>query len=105
MKKSLKIFKGCLILDDNNEYIIGEDNLSKCLNRIYMSNVNNFIDIGISSANFPKINEYGELYLKKDTWGVFDYFINDFALGVYLHNHTGEKLAVSITYAEEEAES
>ena len=106
MIRTTKSFKGILVLNDKNEYILNKENLSECLNRIYMSNVNNFIDIQIQVKDrAKKISEYGELYLQQALCGIFDYFVNDFALGLYLYNHTGEEMTINIKYTKEETES
>ena len=92
---------GTLILDDNNDYILSGDNLSTYLHHIYMSNVSNYIELEIKDTRKVK----GDLYLRRDMFGVYDYFIGQFALGLWLHNHTGEEMTITIKYTKEESES
>lgn len=92
---------GTLILDDNNDYILSGDNLSTYLHHIYMSNVSNYIELEIKDTRKAK----GDLYLQRDMFGVYDYFVGQFALGLWLHNHTGEEMTITIKYAKEESES
>ena len=97
----MRKFMGTLILDDNNDYILSGDNLSTYLHHIYMSNVSNYIELEIKDTRKVK----GDLYLRRDMFGVYDYFIGQFALGLWLHNHTGEEMTITIKYAKEESES
>ena len=97
----MRKFTGTLILDDNNDYILSGDNLSTYLHHIYMSNVSNYIELEIKDIRKAK----GDLYLQRDMFGVYDYFIGQFALGLWLHNHTGEEMTITIKYAKEESES
>lgn len=97
----MRKFTGTLILDDNNDYILSGDNLSTYLHHIYMSNVSNYIEIEIKDTRKAK----GDLYLQRDMFGVYDYFVGQFALGLWLHNHTGEEMTITIKYAKEESES
>ena len=97
----MRKFTGTLILDDNNDYILSGDNLSTYLHHIYMSNVSNYIELEIKDTRKVK----GDLYLRRDMFGVYDYFIGQFALGLWLHNHTGEEMTITIKYAKEESES
>jgi hypothetical protein len=97
----MRKFTGTLILDDNNDYILSGDNLSTYLHHIYMSNVSNYIELEIKDVQKAK----GDLYLQRDMFGVYDYFVGQFALGLWLHNHTGEEMTITIKYAKEESES
>ena len=97
----MRKFMGTLILDDNNDYILSGDNLSTYLHHIYMSNVSNYIELEIKDIQKAK----GDLYLRRDMFGVYDYFIGQFALGLWLHNHTGEEMTITIKYTKEESES
>ena len=97
----MRKFTGTLILDDNNDYILSGDNLSTYLHHIYMSNVSNYIELEIKDTRKVK----GDLYLRRDMFGVYDYFIGQFALGLWLHNHTGEEMTITIKYTKEESES
>jgi len=97
----MRKFMGTLILDDNNDYILSGDNLSTYLHHIYMSNVSNYIELEIKDTRKVK----GDLYLRRDMFGVYDYFIGQFALGLWLHNHTGEEMTITIKYTKEESES
>ena len=97
----MRKFMGTLILDDNNDYILSGDNLSTYLHHIYMSNVSNYIELEIKDIQKAK----GDLYLQRDMFGVYDYFVGQFALGLWLHNHTGEEMTITIKYAKEETES
>lgn len=97
----MRKFTGTLILDDNNDYILSGDNLSTYLHHIYMSNVSNYIELEIKDIQKAK----GDLYLRRDMFGVYDYFIGQFALGLWLHNHTGEEMTITIKYTKEESES
>ena len=97
----MRKFTGTLILDDNNDYILSGDNLSTYLHHIYMSNVSNYIELEIKDTRKAK----GDLYLQRDMFGVYDYFVGQFALGLWLHNHTGEEMTITIKYAKEESES
>ena len=97
----MRKFMGTLILDDNNDYILSGDNLSTYLHHIYMSNVSNYIELEIEDIQKAK----GDLYLRRDMFGVYDYFIGQFALGLWLHNHTGEEMTITIKYTKEESES
>lgn len=97
----MRKFMETLILDDNNDYILNGDNLSTYLHHIYMSNVSNYIELEIKDTRKAK----GDLYLQRDKFGVYDYFIGQFALGLWLHNHTGEEMTITIKYTKEESES
>ena len=97
----MRKFTGTLILDDNNDYILSGDNLSTYLHHIYMSNVSNYIELEIKDVQKAK----GDLYLQRDMFGVYDYFVGQFALGLWLHNHTGEEMTITIKYTKEESES
>lgn len=97
----MRKFMGTLILDDNNDYILNGDNLSTYLHHIYMSNVSNYIELEIKDIQKAK----GDLYLQRDMFGVYDYFVGQFALGLWLHNHTGEEMTITIKYTKEESES
>lgn len=97
----MRKFTGTLILNDNNEYIVNGDNLSTYLHHIYMSNVSNYIELEIKDTRKAK----GDLYLQRDMFDVYGYFVGQFALGLWLHNHTGEEVAITIKYAKEESGS
>ncbi len=97
----MRKFTGTLILDDNNDYILSGDNLSTYLHHIYMSNVSNYIELEIKDTRKAK----GDLYLQRDMFGVYDYFVGQFGLGLWLHNHTGEEMTITIKYTKEESES
>ena len=97
----MRKFMGTLILNDNNDYILSGNNLSTYLNHIYMSNVSNYIELEIKDTRKAK----GDLYLQRDMFDVYDYFVGQFALGLWLHNHTGEEMTITINYAKEETES
>lgn len=101
----MRKFRGNLILNDNNDYILNGDNLSTYLNHIYMSNVDNHIELEIKDDTNYIQKAKGDLYLQRDMWGIYDYFVGQFALGLYLHNHTGEEMTIAIKYAKEESES
>ena len=101
----MRKFMGTLILDDNNDYILSGDNLSTYLNHIYMSNVSNYIELEIKDDKNYIQKAKGDLYLQRDMWDVYDYFVGQFGLGLWLHNHTGEEMTITIKYTKEESES
>lgn len=97
-------------LFDNSTPFIRFMSISTILDRIYNSPSPNLIfTLRTAKDNLSKasiqISKSGRLHISRDPWGVNDYFIGEFPLGLYLHELTGEKVEIFIEHLTENAEA
>jgi len=79
---------GILTKDENNNYIINNQNLSQILREHYGGNVTVAIDNDIFK---------GSLFINSDACGVYDWMVGNQPLGIYLRNSIGNNISITIT--------
>ena len=94
-----KVFNGILDYNENADYVLestqGSFNISSILNKVYYADTNS-ISVKIMDGCKTLFNEEGNIYLKKDQFGIYSYHIDGENLEQKLFNNTGKELEITI---------
>jgi hypothetical protein len=93
LKNTNKDLVYCIVQKTENGLI--NNNLADILYSIYISK-NPYVSIHINNKQAE-----GELYRDQDQYGVYDWFVEDFPLGLDLFNNTNKELDIAIKHLEE----
>lgn len=97
-------FYGLLTYNDNGEYEVGEFNISDILYNIYY-NTKAYselpvVKIKIQDENRTLLNEEGELYIARNEFGVYSFFVNDRDIEGVLFEATDKTIDIVINLEE-----